>query len=89
MRRDGDEELTGDEVDAIRKGLNMDSAPVVTGPGRYKTRGGMEATVIRTNGAFPYSCSGRMGQSTAPTSWAPSGRYRAGGEHPFDLVEKL
>jgi hypothetical protein len=69
---------------------------VVTGPGRYRTRGGLRVEVFegRGTGTFPVrGCWFDAGKEKRSKSypgeysiWHPSGRYMPLAEHPLDIV---
>lgn len=92
VTRDGGEGLSPEDLEAQRKALGLDLPDLVTGPGKYLTRSGIPATILRVTGAPPYNCIGVIHASGAKSgihaAWAASGRYRASGESPNDLVKK-
>lgn len=83
--------LTPEEAADLRRALDLDRV-VITGPGKYRTRDGRIVSIRKTTSLPPYSCVGAIVRGgsggTSVYLWAPSGRYRAMGEHPYDIVEK-
>lgn len=73
---------------------------IVTEPGRYRTRSGMEVIVheVGPNGPVNQTRYAVKGSLLLPRQkrtireyniWHVSGRYRAPGEHPRDIVERI
>lgn len=72
----------------------LDELPtVVTGPGEYETRDGRRVKIREISGRGTFSAEGAVYKEfrgrAVPRGydiWHVSGRYRAVGEHPLDIV---
>lgn len=88
-----DERLSPDEEEERQKSLGLHLPPVITGPGRYQTRGGytVEIEKVRTVGDYP--CEGTLHLSGSAyqthVQWTAAGYYRAWGAHPYDVVARV
>jgi hypothetical protein len=66
---------------------------IIDGPGQYMTRSGKTVSIHTVSGSGTFSAKGAVHREfrgkIVPRGydiWAPSGRYRAVGEHGLDIV---
>lgn len=85
---DDNAELSADEQAARDKALGLDQPPVITGPGKYRSRTGLVVRIVKAGLPGPYSCLGFYADSRSAERWAASGRFSSQPDHAKDILRK-